>query len=120
MAILEKINCKKEYLRKSDMTTGNAYKVKLSYKGKRCEFVFYDNYRNESDKNDFLYSLLMDADAYNNSRDMADFADEFCYDDIRKCMKAYNGCKAQAEKVKRLFTEEEVAEIYAELEEAGY
>lgn len=118
--MLEKITCKKEYLRKSEMCSGNAYKVKLSYNRKRCEFVFHDNYQNKSDKNDFLYSLLMDADAYNNTRDLDDFASEFGYEKISECIRAYKACKAQAEKVKRLFTDEEVEAIYAELEEAGY
>lgn len=118
--MLEKITCKKVYKGKSEMTSGNAYSVTLYYNGKRCGFTFHDNIRNESDKNDFLYSLLMDADAYNNTRDIDDFASEFGYEKISECIRAYKACKAQAEKVKRLFTEEEVEAIYAELEEAGY
>lgn len=120
MAILEKIRTTKSYKGKSEMTSGNAYTVRVYYNGKYCQMTFHDNIYNKSDKNDFLYSLLMDADAYNNSRDMADFADEYGYDDIRKCLKAYNGCKSQAEKVKRLFTDEEVEHLWDELQEAGY
>ena len=120
MAILEKIRTTKTYQGKSEMTSGNAYKVRIYYNGKYCQMVFHDNYQNKSDKNDFLYSLLMDADAYNNTMDLDDFASAYGYEKNSECIRAYKACKAQAKKVERLFTEEEVEAIYAELEEAGY
>ena len=120
MSIIEKIRTTKSYKGKSEMTSGNAYTVRVYYNGKYCQMVFHDNIYNKSDKNDFIYCLLMDADAYNNSRDLDDFADEFGYENIHECTAAYKACKAQAEKVKRLFTEQEVEELRNELEEAGY
>ena len=118
--MLEKIRTTKSYKGKSEMTSGNAYTVRVYYNGKYCQMTFHDNYENKSDKNDFVYCLLSDADAYNNTMGLDDFADLFGYYDIKKCVKAYNCCKRQAEKVKRLFTEEEVEHLWEELQEAGY
>ena len=53
-SFIDKIHCRKTYLRKSTMTTGNAYLVTLTYKGKRCSFVFHDNFRNARRKKTFF------------------------------------------------------------------
>ena len=119
--MLEKIKCKKTNKGKSQMTSGNAFQITLSYNGKRCGFLFNDNYLNESNKNDFVYCLLSDADAYTSSRNFEDFCNMFGYDnDSRKALKAFNGCKKQAEKVRRLFNDEEVETLRNELEKLGF
>ena len=53
--LLKQIKCKKSYMHKSDMTSGNAYRVTLTYKGKSCRFIFNDNYLNASKKKKTFY-----------------------------------------------------------------
>ena len=108
-SFIDKIHCRKTYLRKSTMTTGNAYLVTLTYKGKRCSFVFHDNFRNASKKEDFLYCLYLDAEAFDNNVDIYNFADSFGYKQCRDAEKAYEGCRKQSERLHKLFTEEEIA-----------
>lgn len=119
--MLEKIKCKKTYLKKSDLTSGNAYRITLSYNGKKCGFVFNDNYLNESNKDDFVYCLLSDSGCYENSRNFNDFCYMFGYDNNSiKSLNIYKACKKQYEKVKRLFTDKEVQQLNVELEELGF
>ena len=107
--LLKNIKCKRTYLRKSSMTSGNAYRITLTYKGEKCSFVFNDNHRNESRKNDFLYCLVLDAQAYDLSRDIGDFIKSFGYaDEWQSGVIAYNACKKQSERLHRLFNDEEV------------
>lgn len=111
MDILEKIKTTKSRLGKSDCTSGNKFKVKISYNGKNCYMVYHDNFKNKSNKKDFIYSLLLDSDAYNNTTDLYDFMAEFGYDDKKQASKIYNACKMQSLKFNKLFTQKEQAEI---------
>lgn len=115
--LLSMIKCTKTYLRKSEMCTGDAYRVTLTYKGNRCSFVFHDNFRNESTKKDFIYCLVLDAQAYDNARDFYDFATEFGYDYTRdsEARKAYRACEKQSDRLHRLFNQQEI-DILSEIE----
>ena len=106
--VLEKIKVKKTLIGKSQMTSGNAYRVTLTYNGKKCSMVFNDNYRNGSDIKDFIYSLLLDAAGYDN---VESFMREFGYKEYSQGKKIYNACKRQYEKLTRLFNEEEINEL---------
>ena len=112
--LLKQIKCKKSYLHKSHMTTGNAYRVTLTYKGKSCRFIFNDNYLNASKKKDFLYCLVLDANCYEESRDVCDFVYSFGYaDDYATGKKAFESCKKQSERARKLFNAEELELLFS-------
>ena len=107
------IKYKRTYIGKSHITTGNAYKINLAYNHHYCSFVFNDNFKNESKKKDFLYCLLLDAMAYDQARDVYDFARTFGYDmytreEIAKVRKIYYACREQSKRLHRLFNEQEI------------
>ena len=106
--LLNEINTTKTYIRKSDLTSGNAYRVTLTRNDKKICFVFNDNIYNESDKNDFIYSLLSDSQAYESTRDLTDFMHEFGYTDDKQAKKIYDACKKQSERLHKLFTNKEI------------
>lgn len=112
---LDKIKTTKTFLRKSDMTSGNAYKITITYNGKKIGFTFNDNYLNESDKNDLLWTLLMDANAYEFSCGLTGFMTEFDYDNEQQARTIYNACKRQYDRLHKLFNADEIEtlqEIY--------
>ena len=111
MDILEKIKTNKIRLGKSEMTSGDKFKVKITYNGKSCYMVYHDNFKNKSDKKDFIYSLMLDADAYNNTTNLYDFMTEYGYENEKQANKIYNACKRQSLKFDKLFTNDEQAEI---------
>ena len=117
--IKDLVKANKVCLGKSKQTSGNEYSVVLKYNGNSITMLFHDNYKNESEKDDFLYALLMDAMAYENCFNLADFMDEFGYDyeDKDKAEKAYKACEKQYNKLHRLFTEEEIKELQNEFED---
>lgn len=106
--LLNEINTTKTYIRKSDLTSGNAYRVTLTRNGVKVGFIFNDNIYNESDKNDFIYSLLSDSQAYENARDLTDFMLAFGYDDIPQAKQVYDACKKQSERLHKLFNDAEI------------
>lgn len=105
----DKITWQKTYMSKSDKTSGNKYFITIYYNGKRSSFVFHDNYMNQSKKKELLYCLLLDAECYENSIDIYDFADAYGYKHTAEAEKAYEGCKRQSERLHKLFTDEEIA-----------
>lgn len=115
--ILSKIKFSRTFVRKSEMTSGNEYKIVLSYNGKQATFAFHDNFENKSSFKDWIYCLVLDMNAFDYSKDVYDFANSFgyAYEDISKAHKAYNGCKANSAKMHRLFTEDEL-EILSRIE----
>lgn len=106
--LLSMIKCTKTYLRKSEMCSGDAYKITLSYHGKRCSFVFHDNYKNESKKKDFIYYLVLDALAYDNCPDVYNFMRIFGYVDVQQARTLYRACEKQSERLHRLFNQNEI------------
>ena len=89
--------------------------------------TFHDNKRNESDKVDFLYALLMDSQCYDGYS-----YEEFCkcfgydmyeeksyYPYVGKCKKSYaiyKACERQYKKLHKLFNNEEIVELEKLLE----
>ena len=106
--LLNEINTTKTYIRKSDLTSGNAYRVTLTRNDKKICFVFNDNIYNESDKNDFIYSLLSDSQAYENARDLTDFMLDFGYNNTPQAKQVYNACKKQFDHLHKLFNGAEI------------
>ena len=119
--IKDLVKANKIYMRKSNETSGNEYSVVLKYNGNSITMLFHDNYKNESGKDDFLYALLMDAMAYENCFNLADFMDEFDYGfgqtEKERAQKAYKACERQCNKLHKLFTEEEIEELQNEFED---
>ena len=120
--LTELVKSRKVYLDKSEETSGNKYRVYLQHNGKQVSFIYHDNYKNQSGTKDFLYSLLLDANAYEDSRNLEDFCDNYCYDMtddkiFKKGAKAYNECKKQCERLYYLFTDEEISQLSNELED---
>lgn len=114
--MLEKIKCTKTVLGKSATTSGNAYRITLSHNGKKCSFVFNDNFRNASNKNDFINALECDAYAYESTKDLTAFALEYGYNDYMEAKKAFEECKKQYNRFNKLFTKEEQKQIIEELD----
>lgn len=106
--LLNEINSTETYMGKSDCTSGNAYRVTLTRNGVKVGFIFNDNIYNESDKNDFIYSLLRDSQACENARDLTDFMNEYGYTDAQQAKQAYNACKKQSERLHKLFNDAEI------------
>lgn len=106
--LLDEINTTKTYIGKSEMTSGNAYRVTMTRNGAKIGFIFNDNIYNESDKDDFIYSLLRDSQAYEYACDFAYFMNEFGYTDAKKAQQAYNACKKQSERLHKLFNTIEI------------
>lgn len=78
--IKDLVRVNKTCMGKSTQTSGNEYSVVLKYNEKSITMLFHDNYRNESEKDDFLYALLMDAMLYEECPNLADFMRELGYD----------------------------------------
>lgn len=115
--IIDKVKVTKSYIGKSEMTSGNAYRVTMAYNGKRVWFVFNDNYLNESDKKDFIECLISDAFSYEYCKSLNEFITEFGYEEqVEQGIKAYNGCKKQNDRLKKLFSSREVTYLQKELE----
>lgn len=106
--LLNEINTTKTYIGKSEMTSGNAYRVTMTRNGVKIGFIFNDNIYNESDKDDFIYSLLQDSQAYEYCYNFDNFMNEFGYTDARQAQKAYNACKKQSERLRKLFNTTEI------------
>lgn len=106
--LLNEINTTKTYIGKSDCTSGNAYRVTLTRNGVKVGFIFNDNNYNESDKNDYIYSLLRDSQAYEYTYNLADFMNEYGYTDDTQAKQVYNACKKQSERLHKLFNNTEI------------
>lgn len=100
--LLAQIKCKKTYLSKSTETSGNAYLVTLSYKGKWCKFIFNDNFKNKSRKRTFIYCLVNDALAFDNCRNWSEFMREYGYTSAFEAKHVYHACEVQSHKLHRL------------------
>lgn len=114
--LINQIKLTKKNIGKSTRTSGDAFRITLTYKGKRCSYIFNDNYYNKSTKEEIIESLIIDSEAYNTSRDYMDFCDSFGYDlDEKKSYEIYEACQKQAKKVNRLFTLEEINALCEEI-----
>lgn len=111
---------RKEYLGKSQLTSGNAYKITLRYNNKNnITFIFNDNIKNDSCIYDYIYSIILDARSYEFTYNFVDFCNEFGFDsDSIKSLKCYNVCKKMYNKLNKIGLNLE--EIEKELNELGY
>lgn len=71
------------------------HEVRVDIGGSYTSFDYYcnDGGLNDDSEIEAFYCFLSDALAYNNARDIDDFASEFGYDKVSDLLKAYNGCK---------------------------
>lgn len=89
------------------------WSVTVRYNGSAARFVYSMGSAHSGNPKlcDVLYSVMRDADAYENARDFEDFAREFGYDDSRAARVAYNECKKSGEKLARLFSADELSSL---------
>ena len=89
------------------------FKCKIKVDGLQYTFPYQCNTAHmQPNLDDCLYALISDMDCYDAARDMADFNFEFGYTDD----KAYKACKKTSKALHRLFSDEELEMITAELE----
>lgn len=115
--LLNTLKLKKTYLKKSDLTSGNASRITLTRNKKTVHFIYHDNFYNNSNINDFIYCLLLDAQAYEFSYNFSDFCNEFGYDCDNKAYKIYLACKKQAERLHKLFNDNEIEDLKTAFEQ---
>ena len=146
-----KITIKSSAVKQSPFTKGmhKEYKLTLSYKGHEYNFTFHDSVYNyekkiKLNKMDALNSILLDASAYEQSRDEKDFLNNFGYDEfdlynyykngytfadmygfaadkdvdtLKAGLKAYKECERTYDALNRIFTSEELDELHEEFAE---
>lgn len=96
------------------------FKCKIKVDGLQFTFPYQCNTtHDEPNLKDCLESLLLDASAYADTFDVLDFAKEFAYDTDELARKAYKACKRTYKALHRLFSDDELDEIYDELDENG-
>ena len=103
------IQIKATLVGKSQMTSGNEYKIRLEHNGTFAILPYHTNINDIVDKQDIVECLLLDSEAYENTNDVTDFADTFGYTDYIKAKKAYQECKKQSERLHKLFDDNEIA-----------
>ena len=145
-----KITILEKETKPSPVTNGNhtEYKLKLSYKGNEYNFIYHDSvYSYEKkiklNKDDALNSILLDANAYEQSKDEKEFLDAFfCnvsdlyedymrgmelhemydysakkdVDELKAGLKAYRACRGTYNALQNMFTEDELSQLYKEFE----
>lgn len=96
------------------------YNVSITYK----ERTFTTTYQTVQDvkKDDAICCIFSDMAAYDSTRDISDFANEFGYNNekVIKVLSVYNACKDTSYILHKIFTNEEIEEINKELEERGF
>lgn len=98
------------------------YEVELNYNGRTYTTSYTDSvmaYRNGKgiDFKQVMECLLLDKSAYDSCTDIDDFQNQFGYEKVSECLKAYNGCKETSEGLERLFTEEELEQLEDEIQD---
>ena len=118
--MLEKIKFSyKEADRQEGLFTPSHTLFKCKIKIDGCQFTFYyqcNTAHTEPNLLDCMYAIISDMDCYDACRDIKDFNFEFGYIDN----KAYKACKRTSKALHRLFSDEELGQITAELEGEGY
>ena len=101
------------------------YNVVIMYNGKRYSSTYQCNIKETPTTKDIMYCLLLDANCYDTTRDIKEFAEEFGYelydDDYdgynKETERVYKACKKTSEAMHRLFTDEELETLYNETNE---
>ena len=90
------------------------FDCRMTYNGKSFQTTYQcnPNYSNMSNiKMDFIYSILLDKDAYDFCESAKIFADEYGYDyyeDKKEVDRIYRACKRTSERLEDIFTCEEL------------
>lgn len=93
------------------------FKCKIKVDGLQFTFPFQCNIAHEEPNLELCLScLLLDASLYEESDNLLDFATIFGIEDVKEATKAYKACKRTYKALHRLFSEDELAEIYNEIE----
>jgi len=101
-----------------DTRNHNKYRVYIENPKGRISFLFWDSIANTEadkpmDKKDALACFGMDVSSFENAPSYEEFKAEFGYDEANDSLaqKAFNGCRKQMEKAKKIFTDEELSEL---------
>lgn len=101
-----------------DKEIRNIYRVTITNRGQRASFKFGDSIVNTQERkvlDDYSVLACVKADYYNTKEyypTFEDFAGEFGYDrDSRQAEKIYKQCLKQAERLHRVFTQEEIEKL---------
>lgn len=94
------------------------FKCKIKVDGLQFTFPFQCNAaHNEPNLKICMSVLLLDASCYEECGGFLDFCTEFGYNEDKKGLKAYEACKKTYKALHRLFTDEELGELYDEINE---
>ena len=112
-SFIDNVKVSKTDLGKSAITSGNAYRIILTHNGKKASFIFNDNYRNASGKEDLIVCLYNDAMAWAYHQCFEDFVWEYGYElrQFKEAKKAFDECRKQDRRLSRLFSIEEINAI---------
>ena len=110
--------------READKQTGlftpnhTLFKCKIKVDGLQFTFPFQCNTAyDEPNLEMCMNAVLLDASCYENSQGLLDFCSELGFEEDKKGLKAYKACKRTYKALHRLFSEEELGELYDEIEE---
>lgn len=98
--------------------TNYKYRVTITNEGKRMSVTFHDsvaNYKRNEEPNmlEVIYSVVQDADSYENCESVEDFASEFGYVDLPFATSIYKACQKEHDSLVRVFGEEGYAKLWA-------
>ena len=121
MMILDKIKFSYEEAEnpKSKKFTPNhtIFSCKIGYNKKSYSFEYQCNAKYEMPTIERVMNCLMvDMESYDNSIDVADFANCFGYDnDLDEARRIYSACEKESKALHRIFTDTELTEINDDL-----
>ena len=101
-----------------DVNNHNKYRVFIENPNGKISFIFWDSIKNTEDGkklevNDALAAFGNDVSAFESEPSYEGFKNSFGYDETEDnlAQKAYNGCRKQMEKAKKLFNEAQLKEL---------
>ena len=89
----------------------------LAYKPQQDDIIVFHLTDDEPNLEMCMNAVLLDASYCENSQGLLDFCSELGYDEDKKGLKAYKACKKTYKALHRLFSEEELEELYEEIDE---
>lgn len=87
------------------------YEIRLSYREKTLITDYQCNKKTKPTKEDVLSCLLSDMMSYDDYNDIDEFQETFGYDKVSECLKVFQGCKENSERMHSMFTNEELDEL---------
>jgi len=101
-----------------DSKNHNKYRIFIENPKGKISFIFWDSLKNTEegksvDTNEALACFANDVEAYENAPSFEEFKAEFGYDEteVDLAQKAFNGCRKQMEKAKKMFTDKQLDEL---------